>query len=113
MSNDQEISPAHREALAERRLTLVLGGLACVLGIVLLILPWHPMTAVGWLIYLLALSLFVVFFFGLSQCLRYLEKRSRHNFINRALGLFIAVVPGLVLIYLLFSHADFVMHYVQ
>lgn len=101
------------QAGAERFLTVAAQVFACVIGIVVLLLPRRPTSASGWLAYLVALSLLVVVFFGLARVLLFLEKRPHQRLANRLLGIVVAVVPGVALVYLLFSHADVVMRYFQ
>ncbi len=97
----------------ERLLTLAAEGVACVIGIVVLLLPRRPTSAPGWVAYVLALALLVAAFHGLARILSFLERRPQHRLANRLLGVVVAVVPGLGLLYLLFSRADLVMRYFQ
>lgn len=81
--------------------------------VVVLLLPRHPTSALAWAAYLLALALLVTVFHGLARVLSFLDSRPRHRLANRLLGFVVAVVPGLTLLYWLFSHADVVMRYFQ
>ena len=99
------------ELLVRRAPAAALTGVVCVLAIIVLMLPRRPTSALAWLAYVSALSLFVAICLGLAGVLVYLDSRPRHRLVNRVLGFFLAVVPGLAFIYLLFSHADFVMRY--
>ena len=101
------------QAGAERFFTLAAQVFACVIGIVVLLLPRRPTSASGWLAYFLALALLVAVFFGLARILLFLESRPHQRLANRLLGVVVAVVPGAALVYLLFSHADLVMRYFQ
>jgi hypothetical protein len=87
--------------------------MAIVLLIVLLLLPRHPTSALARVAYVLALALLVTIFCGLARALMFLDSRPRRGYANRLLGLGIAVMPTLSLLYLLFSHADVVMRYFQ
>jgi amino acid transporter len=98
---------------AERFLNFVAQVFACVIGIVVLLLPRRPLSASGWLAYLVSLALLVAVFFGLARILMFLERRPHQRLANRLLGVVVAVMPGLALVYLLFSHADLVMLYFQ
>ena len=114
MTTEQQIPEAgSTQAGAERFLNLAAKIVACVLGIVVLLLPQRPTSASGWLAYLLALALLVAVFFGLARILLFLERRPHQRLANRLLGVVVAVVPGVALVYLLFSHADLVMGYFQ
>ena len=101
------------QAGAERFLTLAAYVFACVIGIIVLLLPRRPTSASGWLAYILALALLVIVFFGLARILLFLERRPHQRLANHLLGVVVAVVPGLALVYLLFSHADLVMRCFQ
>ena len=114
MTTEPQIPEAgSTQAGAERFLNLAAQIVACVLGIVVLLLPRRPTSASGWLAYLLALALLVAVFFGLARILLFLERRPHQRLANRLLGVVVAVVPGVALVYLLFSHADLVMRYFQ
>jgi len=52
-------------------------------------------------------------FFSLARILLFLERRPHQRLADRLLGVVVAVVPGVALVYLLFSHADLVMRYFQ
>ena len=114
MKTEQQ-SPTARSTLAgaERFLTLAAQLCAWVLGIVALLLPRRPTSAFGWLAYLLALALLVAVFFGLARLLLFLERRPHQSLAHRLLGVAVAVLPGAVLVYLLFSNAGLVMRYFQ
>jgi prolipoprotein diacylglyceryltransferase len=101
------------QAGAESFLTLAAQVFACVVGVVVLLLPRRPTSAAGWLAYLLVITLLVAVFFGLARILLFLERRPRQRLANRLLGVVVAVVPGAALVYVLFSHADLVMRYFQ
>ena len=82
------------QAGAERFLTLAAQVVACVIGIVVLLLPRRPTSVSGWLAYLVALALLVAVFFGLARILLFLERRPHQRPANRLLGVVLAVVPG-------------------
>jgi hypothetical protein len=93
---------------AMRRFAELAGGYAVgVVGIVILLLPRRPISAWGWAAYLAVLALSLGVFHGLARLLRFLENRPGNRWANRALGVVVAVAPGLALVYEIFSHADF------
>ncbi len=101
------------QAGAERFFNLAAQVFACVIGIVVLLLPRRPTSVSGWLAYLVALALLVTVFFGLARILLFLERRRPRRLATRLLGVVVAVLPEIALVYLLFSHADLVMRYFQ
>ena len=114
MAGEQEHPEAGSiESGARRFANLAAGCVGCVMAIVVLLMPRHPTSVLAWLAYLLALSFLVGTFYGLAQIVSLLESRARHRLAARCVGFVVAVVPGLTLLYLLFSHADFVMRYFQ
>lgn len=113
MTTEQSREAGSIQPGAERFLTLSAQVFACVIGIVVLLLPRRPTSASGWLAYLVVLTLLVAVFFGLARVLLFLERRPHRRLANRLLSVVVAVVPGVGLVYLLFSHADLVMRYFQ
>ena len=98
---------------AERFLTLAAQVFACVIGIVVMLLPRRPTSMSGWLAYLGALALLVAVFFCLARILLLLGRRPHQGLVNRLFGVVVAIVPGVALVYLLYSHADVVMRHFQ
>jgi len=111
MSEHQDPVADSMRTSAKRLLNLVTQVLACVLCIVVLLLPRRPISAPGWLAYLLALSVLVSLFFGIARILLFLDRRPRQRLAYRLLGVVLAVVPAASLLYLLFSHVDLLMRY--
>lgn len=113
MTEQHKSMAGSTRASAKRLLNVATQVFAWVLAIVVLLLPRRPISAPGWLAYLLALSVLVSVFFGLARILLLLQRRPHPRLADRLLGAVLAVVPAAALLYLLFSHADLVMRFFQ